>query len=101
MPDFTYSGPGVMFYPETRDATGHHLGAVCPGDIRDLDKAPDQWWHETADDERTEAAAKARQAEDPASEGETGDADEAPEAPEPSASPGPDPQTDDQTPSGF
>lgn len=73
MPDFTYDGPGVRFYTEGRDAQGRNLGEVEPGDIRDLERAPDQWWHETTDE--------AGQA--PGADGGTGSGPVPPSAPAP------------------
>ena len=63
MPDFTYSGPGARFYPEGRDAAGQNIGEVQPGDIRDLEQAPDGWWHETTDEDRAALAARQAAAE--------------------------------------
>lgn len=44
MPLFEFTGPGSMTYPETRDALDHPLGTVEPGERREFEKAPDQWW---------------------------------------------------------
>jgi hypothetical protein len=44
MPDFRYAGPGTRTYPETRDRYGVLVGTVEPGDVLELDEAPDQWW---------------------------------------------------------
>ena len=44
MPEFVFRGLVPVTYPETRDALGVHLGTVEPGDVREFDKAPDQWW---------------------------------------------------------
>lgn len=78
MPDHTYSGPGDRVYPETRDARGQHLGMVEPGEIRDLDQAPDHLWHETTDEDRAARTAvlaereqAARDAEESGAEGGT------------------------------
>lgn len=80
MPDMTFHCPYALNYTEGRDSAGHHLGLVEPGDIRGLDAAPDQWWHETTDEDRARlAAAQADQAADQADaelaadEGETAD----------------------------
>jgi len=43
MPDFTYLGPGERFY-DRRDAQARNVGTVRPGDRREFDAAPDQWW---------------------------------------------------------
>ncbi len=43
MPDFVYTGsPGM--YPMLRDARDIPVGTVAPGDVRDLDEAPDTAW---------------------------------------------------------
>ena len=43
MPDFVYTGsPGM--YPMLRDARDVPVGAVAPGDIRELDEAPGTSW---------------------------------------------------------
>jgi hypothetical protein len=44
MPSYEFTGPGPHVYPDTRDASGCHLGAVEPGDIRILDDPPDGMW---------------------------------------------------------
>jgi hypothetical protein len=44
MSAFQFSGPIPYQYPDSRDTTGIHLGEVSPGDVRDLDEAPDRWW---------------------------------------------------------
>jgi hypothetical protein len=45
MPNFVYVGPGgPRTYPESRDAYGVPLGLVKPGDVLELDQAPDQFW---------------------------------------------------------
>lgn len=54
----TSHAPYPLNYTEGRDAQGHHLGLVNPGDIRDLDEAPDQHWHETTDEDRAALAAR-------------------------------------------
>lgn len=54
----TFGCPFPLNYTEGRDAQGHHLGLVNPGDIRDLDQAPDQWWHESTGDDRAALAAR-------------------------------------------
>jgi hypothetical protein len=51
VPDFTYQGPGERVYPESRDSRGVNLGLVTPGDIRDLDEAPDGMWLPLSEDE--------------------------------------------------
>jgi len=56
--DFTYCGPGERTYPETRDAEGRNLGVARPGDIRPFTVAPDQFWRETADEDREALAAR-------------------------------------------
>ena len=43
MPDYTYLGPGERFY-DRKDAQARNVGAVQPGDRREFDEAPDQWW---------------------------------------------------------
>lgn len=44
MPEHFYAGPSAGHYPMGRDAQGLPIGAVEPGDIRDLDDAPDPSW---------------------------------------------------------
>jgi hypothetical protein len=58
MPDMTFHCTYALNYTEGRDSAGHHLGLVEPGDIRDLDRAPDQHWHETTDEDRAALAAR-------------------------------------------
>jgi hypothetical protein len=92
MPDMTFHCTCALNYTEGRDSAGHHLGLVEPGDIRDLDEAPDQHWHETTDEDR--AALAAREAAEAApqeaaaggdgqdgSEGESGEPPADPETP--------------------
>jgi hypothetical protein len=57
MPDFTYAGPGGRIYPESRDSEGEMVGAVEPGDTRDLDEAIDQFWFPVAPPKGAKAAA--------------------------------------------
>ena len=98
MPSFTFSAPYALAYTEGRDAQGHHLGLVNPGDIRDLTEAPDQHWHETTDEDRAALAARDAAQED----GESGSGDEAAEpAPEPDQPAAPGPETPEQTEPGF
>jgi hypothetical protein len=61
VPEYVNTAPYPMAYPESKDAQGRNLGLVRPGDIRDLDEAPDRWWREAADEDRARLAA--RQAE--------------------------------------
>lgn len=61
MPTFRFDGP-ARDYPFTRDAQGQNLGRVEPGDEREFEQAPDQWWV-PADGETP----------DPAAEGGTGE----------------------------
>lgn len=96
--DYTFGCTYPLAYTEGRDSAGHHLGLVQPGDIRDLDQAPDQHWHETTDEDR--AALAAREAAQDA--GESGSGDEAAEpAPEPDQPAAPEPETPEQTEPGF
>jgi hypothetical protein len=44
MPDFVFTAPYPMTYPESRDAYGVNLGTVQPGDVLRLGQAPDQHW---------------------------------------------------------
>ena len=44
MPNFTFTGLTERVYPESRDAYGVPLGLVKPGDVLELDQAPDQFW---------------------------------------------------------
>lgn len=44
MPELIYTGLTPWYYPATRDAKGIPLGDVRPGDIRELDEAPDLRW---------------------------------------------------------
>lgn len=63
MPDYTFTAPYPLEYPENRDSSSVPLGLVQPGDIRDLDGPPDRWWQETTDEDRArQAAAEAEQA---------------------------------------
>ncbi len=43
MPAFRFDGT-ARDYPFTRDAQGQNLGRVEPGDEREFEQAPDQWW---------------------------------------------------------
>jgi hypothetical protein len=85
MPEFVFAGPYGTTYPETRDARGAHLGTVEPGDVRDLDAAPDQWWAPAdegqggADQDGSEASAEAAEA-GPATELEPGEPHDEPGA---------------------
>ena len=95
MPEYVSTAPYGLNYTEGRDLQGRNLGLVQPGDIRDLDEPPDQWWREATDEDR--AAQAAREAGSAAAgepEGDeqdqgAGDGDGEPgsggEAPEPSA----------------
>lgn len=44
MPAFVFSGLIPTDYPFAKDAQGQNLGRVEPGDEREFDEAPDQWW---------------------------------------------------------
>lgn len=57
MPEYESTAPYGMTYPESKDAQGRNLGLVQPGDIRDLDEPPDQWWREVTDEDRARLAA--------------------------------------------
>ena len=93
MPDFTFHGPCPLNYTEGRDAQGRNLGLAVPHEIRDLDEAPDHWWHESTDEDRAFLAAReAAEAGAQQSPGtgtemhETGDpADDGPDGGEPEA----------------
>lgn len=44
MPAFVFSGLIPTDYPFAKDAQGQNLGRVEPGDEREFNQAPDQWW---------------------------------------------------------
>lgn len=44
MPSYQFTGLVETAYPFNRDAGGQPLGAVQPGDVRDLDKPLDWQW---------------------------------------------------------
>lgn len=44
MPEFVFTGTGGRMYPESRDARNVPVGAVEPGDVRDLDGPLDGDW---------------------------------------------------------
>lgn len=72
MPEHFYTGPSSGHYPMGRDASGLLLGAVEPGDVRDLNEAPDPSWLPRAGNEELLAALlEAR--EEPAGELEDSD----------------------------
>jgi hypothetical protein len=56
MPSYRFVCPQAMAYTGLRDEHDVHLGQVNPGDVRDLNEAPDQWWvpAEGQDDDRRE-----------------------------------------------
>ena len=90
MPEYVSTAPYGLNYTEGRDLQGRNLGLVQPGDIRDLDEPPDQWWREATDEDRA-----AQDAGDEPGGGDGNDAaDEVPD-PEPdsgSETPEPDPE---------
>lgn len=85
MPELIYTGSTPWYYPATRDARGILLSEVKPGDIRDLDEAPDRQWRPVTGEDRARAAAlEAEEAADRA-EAEPEAAEEQPAAPGPVA----------------
>ena len=44
MPAYVLTGFMERYYPASRDAHGAPLGDVQPGDVRDFEEPPDQWW---------------------------------------------------------
>ena len=90
MPEYVSTAPYGLNYTEGRDLQGRNLGLVQPGDIRDLDEPPDQWWREATDEDRAAQDA----GDEPAGGDENGETDEGPD-PEPdsgSETPEPDPE---------
>ena len=88
MPDFVYTGsPGM--YPMLRDARDIPVGTVAPGDVRDLDEAPDTAWVPLDPGVQEHIEALQQITEDA-----TPDGSEPPE-PEPAADPEPGQQDDD------
>lgn len=57
MPRFVFDGPIAYQYPAIRDTSGIHLNEVEPGEVRDLDAAPDRWWVLVSDEAEPEPAA--------------------------------------------
>lgn len=55
MPEFRYSGAIPWNYPETKDAGDRWLGDVNPGDVRDLEKPPDDKWEPVGGDPGSKA----------------------------------------------
>ena len=91
MPEYVSTAPYGLNYTEGRDLQGRNLGLVQPGDIRDLDEPPDQWWREATDEDRA-----AQDAGDEPAGGAGNDAADggggAPETPETPETPEPDPE---------
>ena len=92
MPEYVSTAPYGLNYTEGRDLQGRNLGLVQPGDIRDLDEPPDQWWREATDEDRAAQDAGTDPAggagNDAADEGPDGGGG-APETPEPDPVPAP------------
>jgi hypothetical protein len=76
VPAFTYTGLTERVYPETRDSWSVPLGLVKPGDVLELDQAPDQFWTPYEDDGTGEGAGQ------DGTEGEGGEPPADPETPE-------------------
>jgi hypothetical protein len=57
MPGYRFTWPTALTYPENRDAAGFPLGLVNPGDVRDLDEAPDHLWLPLSDEEEQQRLA--------------------------------------------
>jgi hypothetical protein len=55
VPELIYTGLTDWYYPATRDARGILLSEVKPGDIRDLDEAPDRQWRPVTGEDRAAA----------------------------------------------
>lgn len=88
MPPFRYIGPGSRFYPENRDALNRPVGAVEPGDEREFDTAPDQWWAPAQDNAQDEPGGEQAGAPDEtAASSETGALAAPDEAPGPVPAP--------------
>lgn len=70
MPAFVFTGLVETAYPFDRDAEGRPVGAVQPGDVRDLDEPLDWQWAPAGDGGA--GGEQAGPAEDPAGVSETG-----------------------------
>jgi hypothetical protein len=57
MPGYIFTGPYESVYPESRHADGSNVGTVEPGEIRDLNEAPDHLWRLATDEDRSARAA--------------------------------------------
>lgn len=89
MPVFAFSGLVPVDYPFAKDGRGQNLGRVEPGDEREFDTAPDQWWV-PADGEASgtgSAPEPAGVTPDPGTEGDTGEPD-GPQPAQPAIIPG-------------
>ena len=93
MPEYVSTAPYGLNYTEGRDLQGRNLGLVQPGDIRDLDEPPDQWWREATDEDRAAQDAGDEPAggagNDAADEGPDPEPDSGSETPEPDPEPAP------------
>jgi hypothetical protein len=75
MAEYVYADLVPRTYPEGRDAQDRPVGTVEPGDIRDLEEAPDYFWRlATGEDRAAREQALAGPAADGSGDGtETGD----------------------------
>jgi hypothetical protein len=58
MPGYIFTGPYESVFPESRHSDGSNVGTVEPGEVRDMDAAPDHQWRLATDEDRAARAAE-------------------------------------------